>query len=197
MSEHFSTRQTLIVNIRNQHNDAAWEDFVFYYRAWIFTVVLRLNVAKADADDVVQRVLLTLWKKLPEFEYQPERCKFRSWMSNVIRKEVLQYFRTRGRYQRRLEKAGEQEIDNGVELPDIYSIAEDEWKSHVSSLAWQNIKDDFQGKAAQCFLLFSEGKSVEEICEQLEIKANSAYKLRSRVVDRLCKEIRRLDDELS
>jgi len=196
MVEKYNTRQTLIARIRNQYDDGSWEDFVYFYRVYIHTVVNRMGVADCDVEDIVQNVLLTLWQKLPDFEYQPARCKFRSWMNNVTRKKVLDYFRKRGRYQTKVEKAGKMG-ELGVELPDIYAIAEDEWKIHVSNIAWNNIKDDFDGKAIECFQLFREGKTVDQVCESLQLKSNSAYVLRKRVIDKLCREIRRLDEELS
>ena len=53
------------------------------------------------------------------------------------------------------------------------------------------------GKAGECFLMFTEGKDVETICKDLDIKKNTAYVFRSRVQDKLHREIRRLDADLS
>jgi RNA polymerase sigma factor (sigma-70 family) len=198
VSQFHPTRQTLIAKIRNQHDEGAWDEFVNYYRPYIYTVITRMGLGHDLAEDSVQKVIMTLWKKLPDFEYMPDKCKFRTWMNNVTRKEVLNAFRTAGRYDRRLDKASTmEEWQPNDEMPDIYVIAEDEWKLHVSKLAWENVQNEFSGKAMDCFMLFSQGKNIEEVCEELDLKANSAYVLRSRVSDKLAKEIRRLDQELS
>ena len=198
MSDFHPTRQTLIAKIRNQHDEGAWGDFVDFYRPYIYTVVTRMGLNHEVAEDTVQKVIMTLWKKLPDFEYMLDKCKFRTWMNNVTRKEVLNVFRTDGRYQRRIEKASTmEEWKPDDSMPDIYSIADSEWKLHVSKLAWEKVKSEFSGKAMECFTLFSQGKTVEEVCEELDLKVNSAYVLRSRVGDKLAKEIRRLDQELS
>ena len=83
------------------------------------------------------------------------------------------------------------------DMPDIYEIAEEEWKLHVTKLAWNNIQEGFTGKGLECFSLFSKGMSVEDICEQLDLKPNTSYVLRSRVTEKLSREVRRLNDELS
>ena len=199
MSSDYNTRHTLIAKIRNQHDDHSWEDFVYFYQRYIYVVIVKMGVAHQDAEDLVQRVLLALWEKLPSFEYEPNKCKFRTWMNQITRNTVIAYFRKQKRHRNDLERAASIHLNESNEHnePEIYNMAEKEWKLHVSNLAWENIKDEFKGKAAQVFMMFSEGKDIEVICEELDIKKNTAYVLKNRVQDKLYKEIRRLDDELS
>ena len=200
MSSDYNTRHTLIAKIRNQHDDHSWEDFVYFYQRYIYVVIAKMGVNNQDVDDLVQRVLLALWEKLPSFEYEPNKCKFRTWMNQITRNTVIAYFRKQKRYKNDLDRAASirlNEEDPEQSEPEVYNMAEKEWKLHVSNLAWENIKDDFKGKAAQVFLAFSEGTEIEQICLDLDIKKNTAYVLKNRVQDKLYKEIRRLDDELS
>ncbi|MDD7987505.1 sigma-70 family RNA polymerase sigma factor [Lentisphaera marina] len=200
MSSDYNTRHTLIAKIRDQHDDRSWEDFVYFYQRYIYVVIAKMGVNNQDVEDLVQRVLLALWEKLPTFEYEPNKCKFRTWMNQITRNTVIAYFRKQKRYKNDLDRAASirlNEEDPEQSEPEIYNMAEKEWKLHVSNLAWENIKDDFKGKAAQVFLAFSEGKEIEQICVDMDIKKNTAYVLKNRVQDKLYKEIRRLDDELS
>ena len=199
MSENFNTRITLIGRLRDRHDDGAWKEFAEYYKNYIFAVLKRLGVGTSDLEDQSQKVLLALWEKLPEFDYRPEHCKFRTWMNQITRNTVIAYFRKQKRHRNDLERAASIKLNESDEHnePEIYNMAEKEWKLHVSNLAWENIKDEFKGKAAQVFMMFSEGKDIEFICEELDIKKNTAYVLKNRVQDKLYKEIRRLDDELS
>ncbi|MCM8536247.1 MAG: sigma-70 family RNA polymerase sigma factor [Lentisphaeraceae bacterium] len=198
--ENFNTRQTLISKIRNQHDDRSWEEFVYFYERYIFVVINKMGVNYQDCEDLVQKVLLVLWEKLPEFEYIPDKCKFRTWMNSIIRNVVVGFFRKSKRQRNDLERASLQKLNenpNEFDIPEIYDLAESEWKLHIANLAWENIKDEFTGKAGDCFMRFSEGKTVDEICIDLDIKKNTAYVFRSRVQEKLHREIRRLDAELS
>ena len=196
MAEHFNTRQTLIAKIKNQHDDKSWEDFVFFYERYIYLVIKNLGVQESDIQDLVQKVLLNLWEKLPTFQYQPGKCKFRTWMTTVIRNIVYNYFRTSNRYSKRLNNAANQ-VDDEPEMPDIYKVAEENWKDHISNLAWENIKDSLSDINRQCFLLYAEGRQAEEVAELTEQKLNTVYVIRKRVIEKLSREIRRLEDELS
>ena len=196
----YATRQTLIAKIRDQHDDRSWQDFVYFYERYIFVVINKMGVSYDDCDDLVQKVLLELWKKLPKFNYTPNKCKFRTWMNTIVRNVVIDSFRKANRHQNDIKRASLQHINDKVvdyDFPDIYDIAEEEWETHIANLAWENIKDEFRGRTADCFLMFCDGVEIEEICEKLDIKRNTANVYRNRVQERLHKEIRHLDKELS
>ena len=66
----YRTNATLIDRVKNQYDEASWEEFIKTYRPFIFALAGKLGVAQHDLDDVVQRILLGLWEKLPEFELE-------------------------------------------------------------------------------------------------------------------------------
>ena len=107
MTAHENTHQTLIARVRDQYDESSWNEFVGYYEKYIYTVVCRLGLSHHDALDLVQNILLLLWKNLQNFDYQPEKCKFRSWMNKVIRNEVAGFFRKSGSYKDKLASVGE------------------------------------------------------------------------------------------
>ena len=200
MTEHFHTRMTLIAKLRNQHDEKSWEEFIHFYQKYIQVLIVKDGVPSKDVDDLTQKVLLKLWKNLPEFNYQPHKCKFRSWMRVVVGNMVTSYFRNQGKLERDLERAElvrRNEENELADQPDIDERIDQEWKLHISRLAWDNIKDQFTGSVGECFQMFTRGHSVDEICDKLNIKRNSAFVFRQRVIEKLTKEIRRLDDELS
>jgi len=83
MSDSWNTRETLLLKIKNQHDDNSWEDFLFFYKSYIHTMIYKMGVSPNEVDDLAQKTLLALWQKLPTFEYHPEHCKFRTWMTST------------------------------------------------------------------------------------------------------------------
>ena len=132
MSSDYNTRHTLIAKIRNQHDDHSWEDFVYFYQRYIYVVIAKMGVNNQDVEDLVQRVLLALWEKLPSFEYEPNKCKFRTWMNQITRNTVIAYFRKQQRYKNDLDRAASirlNEEDPEQSEPEVYNMAEKEWKN--------------------------------------------------------------------
>ena len=190
----YSTRATLIDRLRNQYDESSWDDFICTYRPFIFALIGKLGVELQERDDLAQRILLALWQKLPEFEYNPEISRFRTWLSKVVRNQVYAYFsKSKYEQQKRYYFGGEQDA---AESNKVYEIMEKEWKVFISNLAWENIKNDFSDNIQQTFLMLSKGKSPQQVSDLLGIEVSTIYVQKKRVLDRLYREINRLGREL-
>ncbi|EDM28578.1 probable RNA polymerase sigma-H factor [Lentisphaera araneosa HTCC2155] len=198
MPEDFNTRMTLLGRLRNKHDESAWQEFVFFYKQYINAILYRLGVQNSDIEDQAQKVLLALWEKLPDFDYQPQNCKFRTWMSRIIRNKVSHYFEKQKRYKNDLERAEfSQRNEQKSNEAEIYQVYEQEWKIHVANLAWENLSKEFSMSALKCFEDLAKGKKASELAEELDLKVNSVFVNRKRVQEAFHKEIRRLNEELS
>ena len=67
----------------------------------------------------------------------------------------------------------------------IKVLFEREWEIHLTNMALDNIEPLFSGKAVDAFRLTLQGKSVEEIANELELKENSVYRLKNRVKEQM------------
>ena len=198
MEDQYKTRATLIQRVQNQHDDASWEEFVHVYRRYIYAIIRSMNISEHDTEDILQQVLINLWNSLPKMDYEKIR-RFRSWLSTVTKNCVTDFIRKRTRDANRLKKAGKDETLTylkAIRLPEIDRIAEREWEIHLTNLALENIEPLFTGKAVDAFRLTLEGKGVEEVAKELDLKENSVYRLKNRVKDRLIQEIMHLREEL-
>ena len=195
----WNTRQTLLEKIRDKHDEDSWEDFVFYYKQYIYVVVRSMNLTHHDAEEIVQMVLLKVWEKLPDFQYDKEKGRFRGWLCRVTGNIVKNYLRSRKSQINRVEKFKQQEeinYLNSVSLPEIEKIASREWENYIANIAWKNIENSFNDHVKECFLLMSDEVPVPDIARQLGISESSVYVYKKRVLDRLFAEINRLERDL-
>ena len=190
-----ATRKTLLQRVKNRKDEKSWEEFVQFYKPYIYRVVSNMLKGHHDCEDVVQRTLVTCWDKLPEYEYNPDKSRFRTWICSIARNYTLKFFRDSGRYQNKLDNF--QELENGLSEPEVNKIAEKEWKLYISNLAWTNIEKEFEGNALDCFMMMSDGLSASLVAEKLGLTVGSVYVLKKRVTEKLYREINRLDRELS
>ncbi len=192
--EFHPTSATLIQRVKNRIDEQSWEEFVHYYKPFIFRVV-RISVdGHHDCEDLVQKILLTCWEKLPDFEYRPGESRFRTWLCVIARNLTLRFLRDSGRYNNKINSL---EPETEEAKSEVARKEEDEWQLYISNLAWQNIKENFEGNALDCFMLMSEGLSANSVAEKLKISPGSVYVLKKRVTEKLYREINRLDRELS
>ncbi|WP_168442469.1 RNA polymerase sigma factor [Pontiella desulfatans] len=184
---------------KNQDDEAAWEEFVRYYREFFHMVLNQMGLLSADADDLVQEILIQIWKSLPNHIYDQDRAQFRTWLSRLIRNQVLNHVRTTKRRDRKHAAVAEQGEEDHIAVvtePEVEQIIRKEWEIYIVQLAIENIKPLFSERSIKAFSMSIDGYDTAHIAEYLGVKPNSVVKLKSRVKARLVKEIHRLRNEL-
>jgi RNA polymerase sigma factor (sigma-70 family) len=195
MEENWNTQQTLIQRAQNPDDHSAWDDFVSYYKTFIKMVLNKSRISLDEADDLVQDILLKVWKSLPNYEYRKEKAKFRTWLSTVIRNTVINHLAKIKR------KGGDKlELDESrimsVTESEIENVIKDEWVNYLTSVAMEKVKEVFSGQAIDVFKLSLKGRSAKEISAKLDLTEDSVFVLRSRIKSRLKKEVERLRQEI-
>jgi len=195
LTERWKTRKSLILRARDADDSQAWEEFVRYYERFIFHVLHRMNVSTSDFDDLVQNVLVKLWRNIAS--YDSEKARFRTWLGVVVRNAVYDQFSETQRRRKLLD----QELESLQRLEkepasEIEQLIEQEWAGHVTSLAMERIEQLFSGEAVKSFTMSLDGTSAKKIAAKLNLSVDSVYTLKSRVKARFIKEIKAVIDEL-
>jgi RNA polymerase sigma-70 factor (ECF subfamily) len=188
------TRLTLIQRAQNPNDEMAWNEFVEVYKNYIYVVIRQMGIKDKDCEDILQQVLIKLWKKLPDFEYGKNKSKFRTWLGVITHSTTVDFFRKQSSQNRRLEDATREQVAhlNTIDKPEIEEMAEREWRLYITNLAMANIEQFFSGKAIDVFKMSMKGQSNEKISSDLEIKIDTVYILKNRVKKRLTDEIKQL-----
>jgi RNA polymerase sigma factor (sigma-70 family) len=85
-----SLLQGLIHGERN-----AWGEFDKGYRDWMAAAIRRLGFDH-DVDEIVQQVMMAVYESIGTFRREREGA-FRAWVREIIRRRVLNYFRSNAR----------------------------------------------------------------------------------------------------
>lgn len=188
-----STRQTLIERVSKSKDENSWQEFVHIYRPYIQGFMLKMGLDFHEAEDLAQTVLLKLWKKMPEFEYRPGECRFRSWLA-IVSRSLLKDHRNlkQNKMRDQLEHSEIPEVEVSSE---IEAICLSEWRDFISKLAWERISRRFSPEALDIFMQSSE-KEIAEIAKEYGFAENTVYVYRKRVETALKKEIFNLNYEL-
>ena len=183
------------MRLKNAHDEASWEEFVATYRNYILTIITKLNVNHHDAEDLLQSILLKLWNKLPDFEYDPGKGQFRFWLGRVTKNDVFKFFEKK---KRRIQEAGDDEtIETNIPADaEVDKMIEKEWQNYISKKAWETVSKNFGEHILKAFMGFAEGLTGAEIAAQMDMAENTVYVYKLRVQKALHKEMMRLEYEL-
>ena len=195
----FATRKTLLRKVKDQSDVKSWDEFIHFYRRYIYVVARNMNLNHHDAEDITQRALVKLWDKIPDFDYDRCRGTFRSWLCTIIRNMVINFVKKKSRMLTCLdhdEKNSTVKYLNNVSVTDLDAIVDKEWRNFLMNSAWNSIKESLNDNMRDVFLAFNKGLTLQQIAQKFDLKENTAYVYRLRVEEKLSKAITKLETSL-
>lgn len=178
------TPRSLLERTRDPGNRAAWEGFVEIYNPLLLNWFRTAGVQSADADDLAQRTLQLLLRKLPQFDHSGRPGAFRAWLRNVVL-NMLRDFRKARQHPGAGgldEQAGPSEFDRDWDR---------EHDLFVLNGLLDQVRPGFSPQVWKAFCLTAlEGKPAAA----LGMTANAVMLARSRILARLRRDARGLLD---
>jgi RNA polymerase sigma-70 factor (ECF subfamily) len=202
MSNALQTRESLLARLRTGSADADWEAFYKQYGAVILSFCTKRGLDEFGARDVLQETMILLMRKLPDFDYSPQKGRFRNWLLALVAGKVRDAHR-RARRRRTVSFDGNQD-DDSLSLAERLvadslqgsEALERIWMEGLLEEALRRIRNDPKTKP-ETFAVFQAyvvaGKPVVEVARKFGLQQNAVYQIKNRLVKRLREEISRLD----
>lgn len=187
---HPATRPSLLDRLQHPRDDESWKQFFELYVPVIFGVARRKGLQDADAWEVTQEVLIQLTRSLPEFHYDPDRGRFRAWLSRVIHSRLVRHWNRQARRHRTFEQRSEL-----GDLPEacVDPLLDEVLVQHLTQRALDRIRDRFQPETWQAFLLtWRDQIPADQVAQTLNRPIGWVYVCKSRVLKRLGMELQEL-----
>lgn len=187
------TRMTLIQRVKDRMDQQSWEEFTKFYSPYIMGILNKAGIEYEYVEDLCQDILLRIWKSIENFEYDPDKCKFRTWLGTVCRNCIYNF------YERVKKKHNNVDMDESYLPPgeaDINEIIENEWQIYIAKKAFEKVSNSFNEKALKSYTEFQKGKDVETIAKEIDVAENTIYVYHRRVKQAMTREILLLVKEL-
>lgn len=185
------TRASLLVQIRDGANHAAWQEFVNLYGPVVYGYARRRGLQDADAADLMQDVLRSISSAIGRLDYDRKQGTFRGWLFTITRNKIFNFLAAR-----RIRPRGSGDtttnrlLDSEPDKSDGNDAWELEYQRRVASLAMDHIKGEFQENTWRAFWLTAvEGIAAPEAAKQLHMSPGAIYVAKSRVLARLKDEV--------
>lgn len=162
-------------------DEVSWSRFVSLYTPLLRSWVRREGLQDADAEDLVQDVLLKVSEHLGTFDRQREGS-FRRWLKTLCRNRYLELVR-----RKRIVPSGE--LDDAI-APAVEQFWEVEYRQKLIHSALHLMRTHFQESTWKaCWEQVINDRDPAELAVELGISVESAYSARSRVLKRLRAEL--------
>jgi RNA polymerase sigma factor (sigma-70 family) len=180
-----TTSTTLLNRLLQMNQPEAWERFVHLYVPLLLVWARRQGLQVADAEDLVQEVLLKLLRELPTYE-RDEGQTFRGWLFRVTVNQC-QDFRRRKATRALLGAGGLPEVVDPCMPPEL---GESDYRRLLVRRGLEAIRLDFSEKTWAAFNgVMVECRSVADVAAELSLSANAVYLARNRVLTRIRLEL--------
>jgi RNA polymerase sigma-70 factor (ECF subfamily) len=197
------TRRSLLVRLKDLGDQRSWEDFFNTYFGLIYSVALKAGLADVEAQDVVQETIIAVAKKMPGFEYDPAKGKFKGWLLQITRRRIIDQFRRRmpaAQHQSHADSDGPRTAT--IErIPDeaalnLEAVWDEEWRKNLMQVALARVKQKVSASQYQIFDCYVHKQwTVEQVTSTLGVTANQVYLAKNRVTALLKDEVERLQKQ--
>lgn len=194
MPEFPETNESLIVQVRDPSNRAAWDQFEQLYRPVIFRIARAKGLQHADALDLVQQVLISVSSAIDRFDKQHQGSRFRNWLGRITRNAILKALTRRPRDR---ASGGSDVLDVLSEIPadpETEALINLEYRRELFQRAAQQVRSQSQEVTWLAFEMTElQQISIERTSALLQISTGSVYAARSRVMRRIRNTIEKLE----
>jgi RNA polymerase sigma-70 factor (ECF subfamily) len=195
----------LLERIKEWEDRDGWKEFFDTYWGLIYGVARQAGLNDAEAQDVVQETIVAVAKNIGEFNYEPARGSFKSWLLQQTRWRIQGAFR-RKQYQREgLQLPRERPLDTAIleqqPAPDPLNLEERwdvEWERNLLEVALQRVRTLVTPRQYQLFSLHVlEELPARLVAERVGVKLAEVYFAKYRVSALVKKEVWRLEKSMT
>lgn len=193
------TRRSLLTRLKDWGDHQGWKEFMDKYGRFIYGMARKSGFSPEGAEDVVQDVLVSVAKKMPEFRYQGEKGSFRAWLVMIVKSRIIDHLRKK---YRRVPDAALQSAGDPDETRIEERIAQhedelshegmwlSEWETYLLETALSRVKERLPAKHFLAFRMCSQQqKSPGEVAKALGLSLPNVYLIRHRAGRMVAKEI--------
>ncbi len=185
------TRKSLLDRLGNWEDNTSWKRFFDTYWKLIYGVALQAGLKHNEAEDVVQETFLAVAKNIERFEYDPDRCKFKSWLLTVTRSKIANKFQERGRHQIFPAQMDDTRTGAGERIADQTweHNWDEQWQKNLVDAAIERVKRAVSIEHFQMFDLFVlKGWPAKDVAKTLGVSIAHVYVAKHRLTKLIRKE---------
>jgi len=177
----------LLERIRDAADPLAWDEFYDQYWPVVFNFAKSRGCSGETAQDVVQDVMLEVFRQRDVLRYDPAKGPFRNWLGGIARKLVA---KRRGKPSERVRGRGGDSDHELGQCEDLGPDADEVWQQVFDEGILYVLLDIVRREVApatyQAFELVAlEGLSGDAAAKVTGLSPNAVRKARARVLGRL------------
>lgn len=189
-----ATRLSLLLRLKQGQARSDWEQFYAKYSAVILSFARKQGLDEHTACDALQETMMVVIRKLPDFEYDEKRGRFRNWLMTIVANKAREA-RRRAHADKLLSmdappEDGTDSLHDRLAAtdPDASQNLEDAWRQSLIEEALQRVLSDPRTKPESVAVFRAcalENRPVAEVAAEFGLQENAVYQIKNRLMARL------------
>lgn len=193
------TSLSLLARAGQREDRQSWDRLAALYSPLLRRWLRAYEVQDADADDLVQDVLSSVVRDLPQFDHNQRSGAFRAWLRGILVNRLRAFWR--GRDYRAVAIGGSSVLQRLNQLEDETSEVSRLWDAEhdrdVITRLLELVRPTFQPRTWEAFRRqVFDGQRADQVAMEFGMPLSSVYVARSRVLSALRREAAGLVDSL-
>jgi len=196
--EMIPTRASLLSRLKDWQDETSWKVFFDTYWKLIYNAAIKAGLSDAEAQDVVQETVISVFKTIPDFQYKASGGSFKSWLLKLTSWRIGDQFRNRQRNIKAAKRlAGSTARTATVDgVPDpassgLEAIWDEEWEQNLMHAATNRVKRAVDPKQYQIFDLYVlKNWPARKVASTLKVNLGRVYLAKHRIGTMIKKELR-------
>lgn len=196
------TRASIIRGLCDEDDAESWQWFYDNYSPMLVGFCRSLRIKECDTDEIVQDTVISVIRAIKTYNYQPETCKFRSWLFMLTKRRIADFQRKAyslsARSTESLDSMPKGEIPNlSTEFQQKPNEAQwnQNWIEFVEEQAKTNLKRQTRADHFQIFdLTFNKEMDATEVSELMDISKAKVYLIKHRMLKKLREEVKVIEE---
>ena len=191
------TRASLLVQLRDGGNHAAWQEFIRLYGPVVYGFARKRGLQDADAADLMQDVMRSVSAAIGRLDYDRNQGTFRGWLFTITRNKIFNFLSARRiRPQGSGDTTTNRLLEEHPDEEEASNAWEMEYQRRLAAMAMDRVKGEFQETTWRAFWLTAvEGRSAADVAGQVGLSPGAIYVAKSRVLARLKEEVESLQQQ--
>jgi len=186
-----TTRASLLLRVRDRGDADAWRTFDAIYRPMLLRFALAKGLQHDAAEEIAQQCMTAVGEHIGSFDYDPQKGRFKAWLRTMAHNKVRNYFRDRRLAQ--AESGQLRGLEDDGDAPD--ETFDKLWMQQHLWHCLGELQREVEPVTYDAFVAYViEQKSVEEVCNALNIKPNNLYTIKWRMTEKVAERMRMLLD---
>jgi RNA polymerase sigma-70 factor (ECF subfamily) len=161
------TRPSLLNRLKTGDDADSWREFYEIYGKLVRDFALHAGLTDTEADEAVQETAIAMARHLPEFQYDPKKGRFKTWLLNQASWRIKDQLKKRnlagqasgqssagetpGRLSDDTRRTPTVERVADPASTDLNALFETQWRKNLFDAALERVKPKFSLKQIQIF----------------------------------------------